>query len=110
MINEKKVLLIRKSVFLLLQIVLILSFGCGPAPTPILIDLPTATSPVQVPPTPSPTPQVAVTAPPASNLTLTPTAPSTIIKIFSHVPLTGEQAAFGQDILHGTELAIQQLS
>jgi branched-chain amino acid transport system substrate-binding protein len=110
MSHEKKVILIRKSVLLFLHIFLILSFGCGPAPTPILIDLPTATSPVQVPPTQSPTTEVEVVTPLAPGITSTPVVPTAVIKIFSHVPLSGEQASFGQDILHGTELAVQQLS
>jgi branched-chain amino acid transport system substrate-binding protein len=108
MIDANKFRWIRKCVLLLLQIILILSFGCGPAPTPILIDLPTATALPS--PIPSPTPQVAVLASPNPSITSTPIVPSAVIKIFSHVPLSGEQAAFGQDILHGTELAIEQLS
>jgi ABC-type branched-subunit amino acid transport system substrate-binding protein len=110
MIDTNKFRWIRKCVLLLLQIILILSFGCGPAPTPILIDLPTATGLPS--PTISPTPAVAVLAPtdPNPSITSTPFVPGAVVKIFSHVPLSGEQAPFGQDILHGTELAIEQLS
>jgi branched-chain amino acid transport system substrate-binding protein len=106
MINTKKFRWIRK--FVLLQLILILSFGCGPAPTPILIDLSTATA--LPPPTQSPTTEVEVVVPPDQSITSTPFVPIAVVKIFSHVPLSGEQAPFGQDILHGTELAIEQLS
>jgi ABC-type branched-subunit amino acid transport system substrate-binding protein len=110
MINAQKFRWLRNAVLFLLPIFLILSFGCGPAPTPILIEIPTATALLS--PTQSPTTEVEVVLTPEQNITITstPFVPTAVVKIFSHVPLSGEQAAFGQDILRGTELAIQQLS
>lgn len=97
----------RKIALLLSQVILIVSFGCGPAATPIIIELPTATPAPGQPTQPPATPFLPTAIP-----TITPTTfvPRAIIKIFSHVPLTGEQAEFGTDILRGTELAIQRLS
>lgn len=105
MINAKIFPWIRKSGLLLAHMILIFALGCGPA-TEIVIVFPTATS--SITPTPEPTKTQLPTftpAPPA-----TPFIPAAVIKIFSQSPLSGEQAKFGQDILHGAELAIQQLS
>ncbi len=107
MIDARIVLWIRRSALLLSQMILIVSFGCGPRPTPIIISLSTATDPAS-PITKAPATQPAETQPPA--LTQTPFEPRAVIKIFSHVPLSGEQAVFGKDMLRGTELALQQLS
>jgi branched-chain amino acid transport system substrate-binding protein len=106
MINAKIIVWIRKSTFLLWLITLIFAFGCGPAATEIVIVFPTATgSPT---PTPSPTAQPTETQIPTP--TLTPFVPKAIIKIFTQSPLSGNRADYGQDILHGAELAVQQLS
>src|SRR5215207_2390345 len=107
MIDARIVLWMRKFALLLSQIILIFTFGCGPRPTPIIITLSTATgSPSAI--TQAPATQLAETQ--APTFTLTPFAPRAVIKIFSHVPLSGEQAVFGKDILRGAELAVQQLS
>ena len=107
MINIKIFRFIRRSTLLLSQIFLIFAFGCGPAATPIIIDLPTSTSvPDQPTQTPA-TPNLPVAIP---TITTTPFIPRGVIKIFSHVPLSGDQAALGRDILRGTELAIEHLS
>lgn len=108
MIDAKKFLPIRKFILLVFHVILILSFGCGPAPTPILIDLSTPTGIAS--PTQPPTAQVEATTSSASTVTEAPSAPGTVIKIFSHAPLSGDKATVGQDILHGVELAIQRLS
>jgi branched-chain amino acid transport system substrate-binding protein len=98
---------LRKSALLLLHIILIAAFGCGPAATPIIIVLPTPTG--SPPPITEPkATQPAITL--APGITPTSFTPRAVVKIFSNVPLTGDQAAFGQDILHGTELAVQDLS
>ncbi len=98
---------LRRSALLLSQIILIAAFGCGPAATPIIIELPTATG--SPPPITEPeATRVPITLP--ATTVPTPFTPRAVIKIFSNVPLTGDQAAFGQDILHGTELAIQDRS
>jgi len=107
MIDAKIVPWIRKFVLLLSQIILIFTFGCGPRPTPIIITLSTATGSAS-PITQAPATQLAETQ--APTFTLTPFVPRAVIKIFSHVPLSGEQAVFGKDILRGAELAVQQLS
>jgi len=108
MFNAKIVLWKRKSallLFLLLQIILIFAPGCGPEPTAIYIILPTKTaSPTAIPP---PTETQLPTPTPA--LTLTPFVPRAVIKVFSQSPLSGDQAIGGSDILHGAELAVQQL-
>jgi branched-chain amino acid transport system substrate-binding protein len=108
MINVKIRLSIRKSALLLSQIILIFALGCGAEPTAIIIISPTAPSSPTLPPTTAPTETEIPTSMPTS--TATPFVPTAIIKIFSHSPLSGDQAAFGQDILHGAELAVQQLS
>lgn len=106
MINPILIPWIRKFALLLSQMILIFAFGCGPGPKEIVIIFPTATS--SPAPTLTPTAQPTETQIPAS--TLTPFVPSAVIKIFSHVPLSGDEAIYGQDILHGAELAVQQLS
>ena len=106
MIIAKIISRICKPALLFSQIILILAFGCGLAPTEYTIIVTTATSsPV---PTTTTQPQLAETQIPIS--TSTPFVPGAVIKIASHVPLSGDQAVFGQDILRGTELAVQQLS
>ncbi|MEO8355478.1 MAG: branched-chain amino acid ABC transporter substrate-binding protein [Chloroflexota bacterium] len=108
MIDARIVLWIRRFALLLSQMILIVTFGCGPRPTPIIITLATATeSPSSLTQAP-PTAQIAETQAPA--LTPTPFVPRAVIKIFSHGPLSGEQAVFGKDMLRGAELAVLQLS
>ena len=107
MINTKIFRLIRKSALLLLQIILSFAFGCGPAATPIIIDLPTSTT---APGQPTLTPATAQLPTAIPTITTTPFVPRGVIKIFSHAPLTGDQAASGQDILRGAELAVEHLS
>jgi branched-chain amino acid transport system substrate-binding protein len=109
MFNAKTVPWIRKSILILSQIILIFAFGCA-QPTPIIIDLSTATA------SPSPITPSPVTLP-TENKTVTPVTPSptsfvprAVIKIVTHVPLSGAKAAHGKDILHGAELAVEQLS
>lgn len=108
MINTKIMLWIRKSAFLLSQMILIFALGCGPEPTAIIIITSTATSAPTLSPTPAP-PGTEVPTP-TPEPSATPFVPTAIIKIFSHSPLSGDQAKFGQEILHGAELAVQQLS
>jgi branched-chain amino acid transport system substrate-binding protein len=106
MINAIIIPWIRKAVLLLSQMILIFAFGCSPGETEIVVIFPTETG--------LPTPAVSPTAQPTEaqipDSTSTPFVPKAIIKIFSHVPLSGDEAASGQDILHGAELAVQQLS
>ena len=107
MISTKVFQWFRKLTLLLSQIILIFAFGCGPMATPIIIDVPT--------PTPRPGQVVQPSATPFVPPGITPIPPTefvpkAVIKIFSHVPLSGDQAAFGRDILRGTELAIEDLS
>jgi branched-chain amino acid transport system substrate-binding protein len=107
MIDVKVIVWIRKSAFLLSQMILLFAFGCGPAPTTeIAIVSPTATR--------SPTPTRIPTAQPTETQTPIPTStsfvPRAVIKIFSHSPLSGNRDNYGQDILRGAELAVQQLS
>ena len=92
---------------LLSQIILISTVGCGTAATPIIIDFPTATPRPGEPTQPPATPFLPTSIPSSTPTSFVPVA---TIKIFSHVPLTGDQAQFGNDMLRGTELAIQQLS
>ena len=99
--------LFRRGVLLFTQIILISVFGCGPVATPIIIDLPTSTRPPGEPTQPPATPFLPTAIP---SITPTTFVPIATIKIFSHVPLTGDQAEFGNDILRGTELAVEQLS
>lgn len=105
MINAKTPLWLRKSALLLLQLILIFAYGCGPQPTEIVIIFPTGTiaptAIAQEPPTATQSPAEA---------TPTPFVPRAVFKIFIHGPLTGDQAAAGQEMLHGAELAVQQLS
>jgi branched-chain amino acid transport system substrate-binding protein len=101
MINAKIALRIRKSVLLLSLIIMIFAFGCGPVTTPTTIIIPIRTL------TPSPIIQPTETQIPIS--TQTPFLPKALIKIVSQSPLTGDYAIFGKDILHGAELAVQQL-
>ena len=94
-----------KPALFLSQIILILALGCSPNETTITVL--TATS------SPMPAaiqPQSTETQIPTTAQTLTPFVPRAVVKIVSHVPLSGNQAAYGQDILHGVELAVQQLS
>ena len=105
MINAKTLPWQRKSAFVLLQLILILAYGCGPRPTEIVIIFPTQTI------TPAAIAQEQPTAlqPPAA-ATLTPFVPRAVFKIFIHGPLSGDQESTGQEMLHGAELAVQQLS
>jgi len=103
----------RRLALFLSQVILVLVFGCGPAPTEVVISLATATGSTS--PTGSPVPVIAT--PPAQStetqvpaLTATPFVPKAVIKIFSHVPLSVSRESQGQDILRGTELAVQQLA
>jgi ABC-type branched-subunit amino acid transport system substrate-binding protein len=107
MISKKMFRLIRRSLFLLSQLILIAAFGCGPAATPIIIEVPTT-----VPAAAAGTEAVPTQALPTGipTITSTPFEPRAVIKLFSHVPLTGEQSRYGQDILRGTELAVEHLS
>lgn len=106
MIKAIIVLWIRRFALLLSQMILVFALGCGPEPTEIVIIFPTATG--------SPTPTASPTAQPMETQiptpTLTPFVPRAIIKIFSHVPLSGDRADFGQAIFRGAELATMQLS
>jgi branched-chain amino acid transport system substrate-binding protein len=106
MIHAKIAAWIRKFALLLSQVILIFAFGCGPAPTEIVIVFPTATASL----TPTSTPTVPPTETQIPTPTLTPFVPKAVIKIFAHIPLSGDRAVQGQDILHGAELAVQQLS
>lgn len=105
--SARRVRLFGRGLLLLTQIILISVFGCGPAATPIVIVLPTSTRPAGEATQPPATPFLPTTIPSATPTTFVPAA---TIKIFSHVPLTGDQAQFGNDILRGTQLAIQRLS
>ncbi len=105
--SARRARLFGRGLLLLTQIILISVFGCGPAATPIVIVLPTATRPPGEATQSPATPFLPTTIPSATPTTFVPVA---TIKIFSHVPLTGDQAEFGNDILRGTELAIERLS
>jgi branched-chain amino acid transport system substrate-binding protein len=95
-----------KPAFFLSQMILIVALGCGPAPTEFkVIDITLASVP-----TPTIQLQPTETQIPLPSLTLTPFVPKTVIKIVSHVPLSGDQADPGRDIMQGTQLAVQQLS
>lgn len=93
---------IYKPAFFLSQILLILAAGCSPVEVTVVVltstSVPSATSQPQ--PTETPTPFA----------TEIPFVPTAVIKIVSHVPLSGDQAEFGTDIMRGTELAVHQLS
>jgi branched-chain amino acid transport system substrate-binding protein len=106
MINAKLILWIHKSALLLSLMILIFAVGCGPEPTAIMIIFPTATGS----PTPIPEPMETETPTPTPIPVATTFVPTAVIKIFSQSPLSGDQAIVGQDILHGAELAVQQLS
>jgi branched-chain amino acid transport system substrate-binding protein len=95
---------LRRTVFFLSQIVLIFAFGCGPRPTPIVIIFPTATN------TATEAPVVLPTETPTPAVTATPFVPKAVIRIFAHLPLSGDGIAAGTDMLRGAELAVQQLS
>ena len=84
------------------QILLILAVGCGPSPTALVVITETSS--------PAPTIQPQSTETPISIPTLTPFVPRAVIKIVSHVPLSGNQSNIGQDIMQGAQLAVQQLS
>jgi branched-chain amino acid transport system substrate-binding protein len=103
MINSKTPPWLRKSAFLLLQLILILVYGCGLQPTEIVIVFPTAriapTAIAQEQPTATQSPQS-----PAAP-TLTPFVPKAVFKIFIHGPLSDDQ-----EMLRGAKLAVQQLS
>jgi ABC-type branched-subunit amino acid transport system substrate-binding protein len=105
--NANTISRIRRSAILLLQGILLFAFGCGPGPTPIVII--SSTPPVSPAPTGT-TPEPELPTPSAQAPTGTPFVPTATIKIFSNVPLSGDQEAWGQDIWRGTELAIYQLS
>ena len=92
----------RKYILVLSQILLLLAFGCSSAPVEIVVITETSSPTSTLPPQPTETPT------PVS--TLTPFVPKAVIKIVNHVPLSGNQADFGRDIMYGTQLAIQQLS
>ena len=104
MIIKKILSRICRPALFLSQIILILAFGCSLVQPEITIIVLTATSS----PTPTIQPQPTETGIPTP--TLTPFAPRAVIKIVSQVPLSGDQAVFGQDIMRGVELAVQQLS
>jgi len=104
MIIAKMLSRICKPALFLSQIILILAFGCSTKE--ITITVLTATSS----PIPTIQPQSTETQIPTVTQTLTPFVPRAVVKIVSHVPLSGNQAVFGQDILHGAELAVHQLS
>jgi branched-chain amino acid transport system substrate-binding protein len=106
MINAKLMAWIHKSALLVSLMILIFAVGCGPEPTAIIIILPTATGS----PTPIPEPTETETPAPTPTPVATTFVPTAVIKIFSHIPLSGDQAIVGQDILQGAELAVQQLS
>lgn len=101
--NTTKTPWLRRTVFFLLQIVLIVAFGCGPRPTPIVIIFPTATN------TATDVPVIEPTETPVPTVTSTPFVPKAVLRIFAHLPLSGDRAASGTDMLRGAELAIQQL-
>jgi branched-chain amino acid transport system substrate-binding protein len=105
MINAKTPLWLRKSAFLLLQLILIFAYGCGPQPTEIVIIFPTET----IPPTTIAREQPTAAQSPAT-ATLTPFVPRAVFKIFIHAPLSGDKVSAGQEMLHSAELAVQQLS
>ena len=105
MINAKITQPIQKSVFLLSLATLIFSLGCGSSPTPTAASNPARTN--TPPPTVQPTADQVPTPPPT--VTFTPFVPKGSIRIFSQVPLSGDYAFFGKDILHGAELAVLQL-
>ena len=111
MINAKIILWIRRFALLLLQMTQVL--GCGPQPSEIATIFPTTSPPTSTrtpAQTQTPTATVQPTETKIPTPTLTPFVPKAVIKIFSHVPLSGDLAQDGQDILHGAELAVQQLS
>ncbi len=76
--------------------------GCAPVPT----EVPETLSPILFTATPNTPPNE--TLMPLS--TETPFVTKATIKIAVHVPLSGVQAIFGTDILHASELAVQQLA
>lgn len=99
-----------KSALFLSQLLLILAVGCGPAPTEFVVITETSSP---VPATATILPQLTETPIPVATLTLpTPTSfvPRAVIKIATNVPLSGDRADFGQDIMRGAQLAVQQLS
>jgi branched-chain amino acid transport system substrate-binding protein len=91
-----------KPAFFLSQMILILTLGCTPAEVTVVVLTPTNS------PTATLQPQPGETLTPLP--TLTAFAPSAVIKIVSHVPLSGDHADTGTDIMRGTELAVKQLS
>lgn len=110
MINSKTPSWLRKTAFLLMQLILIFAYGCGSQPTEFVVIFPTETiAPTAVEQTA--VAQVQLTAIPSSAAaTETPFVPSAVFKIFIHGPLSGDRATDGQQMLQGAELAVQQLS
>lgn len=107
MISNQPLSLFRRTTLLLSQIVLIFASGCGPAATPIFIEIPTRTPAPSQPTGAAPTRALPTAVP---TITSTPFEPRAVIKIFSHVPLTGDQSRYGQDILRGAQMGVEQLS
>jgi branched-chain amino acid transport system substrate-binding protein len=110
MINAKMLLRICKPAFFLWQMLLLLAFGCGPAPTPLvmIIDTSSPTPTIEASATQTSLPTSTATSIPT--FTLTPFVPKAVIKIVIHGPLSGDKSDFGQDLMRGAQLAIQQLS
>src|SRR5215216_5223429 len=98
--------IIRKLTILVVILGLISTVSCTPVEVTIVVL--TATS--SPPPTIQPQPQLQPTETQVSIPTLTPFVPREVIKIVSQAPLFGNQAEFGQDIMRGAQLAVQQLS
>lgn len=105
MIITKLLRRMRKPALLLSQILLILTVGCGSEPIELTVMVPTATNTV----TPTMQPQSTETPQATPTLTLIPFTPKAVIKIVSPVPLSGDQASFGEEIMRATQMAIQQL-
>ena len=105
--STRRAQLFQRGLLLFTQLILISVLGCGPAATPIIIDLPTST---RLPSEPTQPPATPFLPTPIPSITPTTFVPMATIKIFTHVPLTGDQAQFGNDILRGAELAIERLT
>lgn len=82
--------------------------GCAPAATALPTVAPTAIPSVA----PSVAPTTAPTAAPTPIPTLTPTSfvPKATIKIFVHVPMSGQFAEIGTDIERAVTMAVQELA
>ncbi len=95
-LNPLKLIKNRRSVVLLVILVMIAS-SCAPATT-------------EPPPTQTPVPTQIPTQTPFPTATSTPFVPKATLKIFSHFPMTGDFGNTGTDLTNAVDLAIRQLA